>query len=231
MTHANRGKQLEDAIARAFAVYKTTGRAVGEKRYVGNRKVNGKWIPVLSSGVDFSGTVKGGRGLHVEAKETARTAWPLSEISDAEVKHLNKHHAIGALCLLVVEFTSLNETYAIGWEHVAMFLRNPWRESLSLDWCRAFGQLVPNTDGVCLFLDGSPHMAAEECMRAVEAEQVAAFKRPMKPERPAKLSAKRAELVDAIKRPGPTTADEMRARIREAADAGLSRLSRNRSAK
>lgn len=224
MTRSYQGRALEDAIARGFAAYKVQGRAVGEKRYNGNAKIKGRWVPVISSGADFSGTLAGGRGLHVEAKETKETAWPLSKISDDEIKHLDKHHAIGALCLLVVDFTALNETYAIGWEHVAMFLRNPWRESLSLSWCRAFGQLVPN-EGVCLFLDGVAHPAAEECMRAVEAEQVKAFERP-RVERVRKLSPKRQALIDAISKPAPKTAEEFRARIMSAADAGMRRVAK-----
>jgi penicillin-binding protein-related factor A (putative recombinase) len=226
MNRAYLGRHLENAIEAGLKVYRIKRRADGEKRHNGNRMIKGRWMPVISSGADFSGGLApNGRGFHVEAKETGRTALPISDISDDEIKHMNRHHAIGELCLLVVDFTALCETYAISWEHVAAFLINPWRESLSLDWCRAFGQVVPNSDGVCLFLDGVPHMAATECMAAVEAEKT----RPRQAklfDAPKKISAKQAELRERLNRPSPKTPAEARARILEAADAGMRRVAK-----
>lgn len=218
MNRGYQGRALENAIEEGFKHYKKLGRAVGEKRHNGSRKIKGVWRPVISSGADFSGTLAGGRGLHVEAKETGRTAWPLADISDAEIKHLDKHHTIGAQCLLVIDFTSIKETYAIDWAHVAMFLKNPWRESLSLDWCRAFGCVVENVGGTCLFLDGVAHVDAEECMRVVDAEKTRGRQLSL-----VEKSTKRSDLVERINRPVPKTAEEYRARILEAADAGMRR--------
>jgi recombination protein U len=224
MNRGYQGRALENAIEKGFAHYKRLGRAVGEKRHNGNRKIKGRWMPVISSGADFSGTLQGGRGLHVEAKETARTAWPIADISDDEIKHLNKHHQIGALCLLVIDFTAVGETYAIGWEHVAGFLTNPWRESLSLDWCRAFGVVVPNENGVCLFLDGVARPDVIECMARVEVEKARPRQAKLLDEKP--VSAKQLELRQRLSRPAARTPEEARARILEAADAGMRRVAK-----
>jgi penicillin-binding protein-related factor A (putative recombinase) len=217
-----KGRALENAISKGFAFYRKRNRADGKKLATPMRFLRGKWRHVGTSGSDFDGVEDGGRALVIEAKETAETSFPLSKLSENERDYLTERHRFGARALLVIDFTALNETYAISWEHVAMFLANPWRESLSLDWCRAFGQIVPNADGVCLFLDGVPHMAATECMRAVEAEKT----RPRQAKLFERTSAKKLELRERLNRPSPKTPAEARARILEAADAGMRRVAK-----
>jgi penicillin-binding protein-related factor A (putative recombinase) len=218
-----KGRALENAISKGFAFYRKRNRADGKKLATPMRFLRGKWRHVETSGSDFEGVEAGGRALVIEAKETAETSFPLSKLSENERDYLTERHRFGARALLVIDFTLLNETYAISWEHVAMFLANPWRESLSLDWCRAFGQIVPNQNGVCLFLDGVPHMAAEECMAAVEAEKARPKQIPLLDRKP---SAKALELRERLNRPSPKTPEEARARILEAADAGMRRVAK-----
>jgi penicillin-binding protein-related factor A (putative recombinase) len=220
-----KGRALENAISKGFAFYRKRNRADGKKLATPMRYLRGKWRHVETSGSDFEGVEAGGRALVIEAKETAETSFPLSKLSENEREYLTERHRFGARALLVIDFTELCETYAISWEHVAMFLANPWRESLSLDWCRAFGQLVPNADGVCLFLDGVPHIASSECMAAVEAEKA----RPRQAkllDAPKKISAKQREFRERLNRPSPKTPAEARARILEAADAGMRRVAK-----
>jgi penicillin-binding protein-related factor A (putative recombinase) len=222
-SYGMRGRSLESAVGKAAKLYERQGRCFLHHRPTPTRQRNdGTVVYAEKAGVDFEGHDGEARALYVECKETRGKSFPLVDLTDGQRRFMDARHRMRARCLLVVDFTAIGETYAISWEHVQAFLLNPWRESLSLDWCRAFGQLVPNADGVCLFLDGVPHMAATECMAAVEAEKA----RPRQAKLFERTSAKQLELRERLNRPSPKTPAEARARILEAADAGMRRVAK-----
>jgi recombination protein U len=167
MDSALRGRQLEHAIARAAVAYRQQGRCMLSKiptPMITSR--DGYLIPSGAAGPDFLGCLEGGRLLAVEAKETRGAAFPLDHMPESQRTALARYAALGADCRLIVSFEDIGEAFGIAWDLVEGFLRSPWRASLSLAWCRAFGLLLPERESasarrMVLFLEGARHAAAE----------------------------------------------------------------------
>lgn len=177
-----RGKALELALAREAAVCLKTGRAALVRQYprtaVGE---GGSTIYAGESPIDFLGVRAGGRALALEAKETDRAeGLKLDEdhLSAAQIKAARALARLGAEVQLVIDYKRAAEVYAVAWPQVEEFLAAPWRASLSLEWARAYGLLLPElerNDAAArrvLFLDGSPHPDQAAVRDFVKLEQV-----------------------------------------------------------
>lgn len=175
---SGKGKALELAISRAATRYRQEGRAMLIRQQPPIASVNGAVQYVGKAPVDFLGGLAGGQGLAVEAKSTEeKKSFELRHLRDEQRANLSALYALGQRVLLVVAFDSEGETFAIDWAHIASFLAKPWRESLSVAWCRAFGLVVPEIDREnpktrrCLFLDGKEHPQARISNEIVNAEK------------------------------------------------------------
>jgi penicillin-binding protein-related factor A (putative recombinase) len=209
---AGRGRPLERAIGRAGRIYQREGRA--EIKKLPTPIVT---VPELGTfhsekqPIDFRGTLAGGRSIAIEAKLVSRGA-ALSvhvgtDASDAHLtskqqEALREQHQFGAWTRLVVAFDEHGETFAIEWPPLDAFLEAPWRKSISLEWCRAYGELVPDGPRLdvkaraCRFLDGRPHEDRELALAHVLEERSKALvreaTRPPAPPRPVKLKGPRS---------------------------------------
>ncbi len=178
-----RGRQLELAVKRAAVDYRKARRCVLLQQYPRTATGrDGELIYAGSAPADFLGAIASNvddaRALAVECKEVNGSSLPLSRLDDEQRMALDVLHQLGALVYLVVDFVPVEEVYVIDWRHVAEFRSAPWRESLSLAFCRAHGLLVPevNRDGKAgyrraLFLDGKEHPLAEAARRTIAAER------------------------------------------------------------
>jgi penicillin-binding protein-related factor A (putative recombinase) len=165
-SHALRGRILERAISRAGVQYRKAGRAEIWKQETPTPIHTDRGVITPGTApIDFLGTLAGsGRAIALEAKQVSKGAsFPLVDWSERQRRKLEEKHRFGAWTRLVIAFDEHNETFAIDWPALASFLAAPWRESLSLDWCRAYGELVadgPRLDAQarCVrFLEGVPH--------------------------------------------------------------------------
>lgn len=146
MSRGNRGKVLEKNIVQANAYYIQEGRAhitqmptpVNITRVVAN-KVSGY---LTRSTIDFYGSIKGGRAVYFDAKETNEPRFPVAnetKLHPHQIAYLEQQHLLGALCFLVVEFTAEREVYIIPWPVVAKYLKaaaEGGRKSISLKDCQ-----------------------------------------------------------------------------------------------
>lgn len=64
--------------------------------------------------VDFSGTLKGGRAIRFEAKQTDTDRFLRSRLTDEQMEDLTKHEALGAYCCVIICF-GLDHFYRIPW--------------------------------------------------------------------------------------------------------------------
>jgi penicillin-binding protein-related factor A (putative recombinase) len=179
-----RGRQLELAIERAAVRYAHMGRAWLRRQYapfmVGR---DGYVRPVGDAPVDFIGAIGDaegwglqGRSLVIEAKETHSTSFPLSSLRADQRAELAMWHALGAIVLVVIDFTTRGEVYEITWPRVADFIAAPWRRSLTLEWCRAMGLFVPEENRGragrrTLFLEAREHWGRAQAEEYVDAER------------------------------------------------------------
>ncbi len=94
-------------------------------RHLGPGKVPGSFSAVWDGpgGCDRRGTLRGGRGLVVEAKSTASGNLTWSEFTPAELVDLAAAHQLGALCLVVWELREACAVFAVPWDRI------PWKEN------------------------------------------------------------------------------------------------------
>lgn len=181
------GRPLELAINRAAAQYLRAGRAWLRKQHVpwvpGR---DGVLVPAGDAPIDFLGGTGpneaqyvAGRVLAVECKETTRGNLPHGELHTSQRSALQAMHDMGAIVLVVCDFTDKAEVYAVTWPRVAAFYAAPWRKSLSLEWFRANGLVLPEENRdiergrKTLFLEGCEHWGREQAQEAVDAERLA----------------------------------------------------------
>jgi len=108
--------QHELAWARRIARIKPTGHEV--------RQLGPSRPPIVTkSGADYTGTLRGGRHLVVEAKTSMESTLAYSELKPKQVADLNENHALGAVALLLVELhTPQRQRFAVPWKSV------PWKK-------------------------------------------------------------------------------------------------------
>jgi recombination protein U len=184
--YGGRGKVLEGAVILGCREYERQGRASvfhrPTKRVWDARR--NSYVYLEKAGCDFSGNVDG-IAITFEAKETAGDSLPLANIKPHQVDALfaNRKGISG----LVVGFMSYDplEVYWIPYPALADFLANKWRESLSRDWCRAYGELCrleTNAAGKLrvMFLATAPHELRADALAAVTIERLQGRKEPVK---------------------------------------------------
>lgn len=174
-----RGRSLESAVGLACISYRRANRAdIFHRATPMRRRADGTHYYAQKAGVDWNGLVAGGRAFAADTKETANESLPLANIHDHQVQALRRTHGLGGVAGLIVSFMPSWETHWIPFEALSAFLSAPWRQSLSRDWCRAFGMHVrigasANGKPMVLFLDHAPYHDRANALTRVEADRLA----------------------------------------------------------
>ena len=110
-TYANRGLVLEDLITYSSMQYKKNGIAVINKVPTPVTVLkDGKGFFKAKSTVDYTGTLKGGRFVCFEAKETKQTSsFPLKNIHSHQIEYMQNITECGGLAFLIVRFTDFKK--------------------------------------------------------------------------------------------------------------------------
>ena len=173
-----KGRALELAIGRAARNYRKENLCILIKQEVRTIRDGANLRMVGAAPVDFLGCLYGGRALARECKETDQASFPLANLDADQRYALNCLHDFDADVALIIDFSRVGEVYSIPYLHILDFLKSPYRASLSLDWCRAYGLLLPEisrdeADGPrhCLFLEGKPHADHDAAFARVTAER------------------------------------------------------------
>lgn len=158
------GAALEHAIKKAAEHYAKVGRAELHKQHT-PRAFSGRFVG--NAPIDFRGwalTEIGTREpLYLEAKHTGdgRLVFGDKGIDAAQLDAMRDAVARRVRAIVVVAFAPpIAEVFAVDAVEVLKFADTPWRSSLSLDWCRAHGELVKVERAPHLrvwFLDCRPH--------------------------------------------------------------------------
>ncbi len=115
------GAAFEQAIEAGCAWYEQQGIAKIEKTpepfQVTGEVGHGQFRGFFSSTAqqDFKGTLRGGRAIAFEAKFTESDRILQSRVTDEQRDCLEKHFALGALCMVVVGF-GFQDFYSIPWQ-------------------------------------------------------------------------------------------------------------------
>ena len=155
----------ERLVRMACSGYLSSGRARIKKNDPYIRLIGGKERKRLiysgSSGLDFSGVLKGGRHITFEVKETESMALPVDNIGTSQIDMMEREHGFGAEAFLLVLFKQNNQWYRLEYDGLKKVITdNDCRyASIPLEYFRAFGRLVPNDDGTPDFLSPERHPA------------------------------------------------------------------------
>lgn len=94
------------------------------------------------STTDYNGLYKG-KYIDYEAKETNnKTSFPLDNIHNHQIKHLENIHNNGGICFLIIRFNKLNKTYILMAEDFLKFLKENERKSIPLNYFEEHAYLI-----------------------------------------------------------------------------------------
>lgn len=168
MSNVNRGRELELAVKRAAVEYRKESRACLVQQFPRTATgPGGTLVYAGSAPADFLGAI-GNVASAVECKECAAKSFPLANIDTEQRAALDAFEAYGFDVFLVIDMAAYGEVYILPYFTVAAFIAAPYRKSLTIDYLRAFGQLVPmegeDKKRRALFLDAVAHPEADRAL-------------------------------------------------------------------
>lgn len=147
-TYGNRGMTLEAELNQTNEYYLEKNIAVVYKKPTPIqivKQVDGKITEAffkIPSTTDYNGLYDG-KYIDFEAKETTqKTSFPLSNIHNHQIRHMNNIINHKGLSFLIVRFTTINETYLLFTNDLLDFLENNTRKSIPLEFFKQKGYLL-----------------------------------------------------------------------------------------
>ena len=147
--YGNRGMTLESDINSTNKYYLENDIAVIYKKPTptkvikleGNRIKDGFYE--IPSTTDYNGVYKG-KYIDFEAKETkSKTSFPITNIHEHQIKHLERVNKHGGISFIIIRFTSINKTYLIfSKDFINYFKENTIKKSIPLSYIEEKGFLI-----------------------------------------------------------------------------------------
>lgn len=113
------GKEFETMINQANQVYKLQGKALIFKSEPGVKTIRGnagkivKTIYAEANGLDYFGTLQGGRGVFFEAKQTKGKSFPLKNIKAHQAETIRTLDKLHTTTFLLVRFSDVGKMYLL----------------------------------------------------------------------------------------------------------------------
>lgn len=162
ISHKNRGITLENEINSSNEYYREI-----EKAYIYKKPTPIKIVKVdypsrdkavikeayftVPSTTDYNGLYKE-KYIDFEAKETKnKTSFPLSNIHEHQIQHLENIYKNNGISFLIVRFTKLNETYLLETNIFIDYINKENKKSIPIDFFREKAYLIK--DGYCPKID------------------------------------------------------------------------------
>lgn len=147
-TFGNRGMTLEKELNDTNAYYLEKNIAVVYKKPTPVKvlkRVNEKIVDAYfekPSTTDYNGLYKG-KYIDFEAKETKQKSFPLSNIHNHQIKHIENVINNGGIAFIIVRFTVLNKTYLLFGEDLIKYLnKQKDKKSIPLAYFEEKGFLI-----------------------------------------------------------------------------------------
>jgi len=149
-TYANRGMNLESDINETNNYYDLNDIAIIYKKPTPIKVVNVEYPRVKikeayfnePSTLDYTGIYKN-KYLEFDAKETkSKTSFPLSNIHNHQLKHIEKIIKHGGITFLIVRFSNLNENYLLPGEKLLEFIKTNDRKSIPLEYFQKYSYKI-----------------------------------------------------------------------------------------
>lgn len=150
--YSNRGMNLEADLNATCLYYLETNKAVIYKKptpitinkvdYISRTNAVIKEAHFNTpSTTDYNGIYKG-KYVDFEAKETKLNSFPIRNIHNHQIRHLQKVVEHGGIGFLIIRFTLLNKTYYLKAEDLFMFIENNKRVSIPLAYFKEKAYLI-----------------------------------------------------------------------------------------
>jgi len=140
--YGNRGMVLESDINETNKYYLDNNIAVIYKKPTpikilhldySTNKITNAFFETQST-LDYNGVYKG-KYIEFDAKETKnKTSFPLSNIHNHQIKHMEMIIKNDGICFLIVRFVSLNKTFVIFGDEILEFIKKENRKSIPLSY-------------------------------------------------------------------------------------------------
>ena len=152
-SHSNRGMNLEADLNYTNEYYRCNDIAIVHKKptpitinkvdYKSRRDAIIKEAHFkIPSTTDYNGIYKG-KYIDFEAKETkCLTSFPLSNIHNHQIIHLEKIYNHGGIGFVIVRFTRLNKNYLLFIEDLLDFIENNKRSSIPISYFEEKGYII-----------------------------------------------------------------------------------------
>lgn len=96
----------------------------------------------IPSTTDYNGIYRG-KYIDFEAKETNNiTSFPINNIHEHQIKHLQKVKEHGGIAFLIIRFTKLNKNFVLPIEKLEFFLENYTKKSIKIEFFEKNGYLI-----------------------------------------------------------------------------------------
>ena len=95
----------------------------------------------IPSTTDYNGIYKG-KYIDFEAKETKNNNFPLANIHEHQIKHLEKVKNHGGISFLIVRFTLKNTTFLLETKYLLDFIEKEKRKSIPYDYFLKNGFII-----------------------------------------------------------------------------------------
>lgn len=151
-SYSNRGQNLENEINEANEYYRVNDIAIIYKKPVPitivkvdypSRKdavIKEAYFRTPST-TDYNGIYKG-QYIDFEAKETTNNNFPLANIHEHQIKHLDSIIKHGGIGFLIVRFTKLSKTFYLDANKLIEFISNNTSKSIPLSFFEENGYII-----------------------------------------------------------------------------------------
>lgn len=153
ISYSNRGLPLENRINSTIERYKKDNIALIYKKptpikiinFDENLNIITKATFLKKSTTDYNGIYKG-KYIDFEAKSTkSKTSFPLHNIENHQIKHLELVMYHGGIAFFIIEFSSLNEVYLLTFNDYMEFIKKTASSSIPLKYFKTNAYLIKNT--------------------------------------------------------------------------------------
>ena len=93
------------------------------------------------STTDYNGIYKG-YYIDFEAKETKTNFFPLKNIHNHQIKHLEDIEKHSGISFIIIRFTNLNETYYLETKQLLNFIKNETRKSIPIEYFKQNAYII-----------------------------------------------------------------------------------------
>ena len=96
----------------------------------------------IPSTTDYNGVYKG-KYIDFEAKETKnKKGFPLINIHNHQLKHLESVINAGGIAFLIIRFTSYNKTYLVSANEFLLYINQEKKKTIPIDFFRENGHII-----------------------------------------------------------------------------------------